>query len=194
MRGLELAGGRQRRVGDTLTIDADPLPATPGYRLPATDPSLARWLGPEPLIPSSSPSLVAQARAIVGTDPDPGRAARRLAVWVTAHVRPEAGTRAPSALDVLRRRAGGCNETTVLYVALARAVGLPARPVAGLVEIGGRFYYHAWPEVFLGDWVPLDPLLHEFPADAGHVRFAVGALARQIELFPFVGRATLKVL
>ena len=29
----------------------------------------------------------------------------------------------------------------------------PARPVAGLIAARGRFYYHAWPEVYLGDWV-----------------------------------------
>ena len=82
----------------------------------------------------------------------------------------------------------------MLYVALARAAGLPARPVAGLVDLGGRFYYHAWPEVYLGDWVAVDPTLDQFPADAGHVRFVVNGLARQVELLPFIGRLKLEVL
>jgi Transglutaminase-like superfamily len=82
----------------------------------------------------------------------------------------------------------------VLYVALARAVGLPARPVAGLLEAGGRFYYHAWPEVYLGRWVPVDPLLDQFPADAAHLRFIVGGLARGAQLMRFVGQLKLEGL
>ena len=77
---------------------------------------------------------------------------------------------------------------------LNRAAGLPARPVAGLVDLGGRFYYHAWPEVYLGDWIAVDPTLDQFPADAGHLRFVAGGLARQVELIRFIGRLKLEVL
>ena len=120
--------------------------------------------------------------------------AARLTHWVATHIRKEIGAGVPSAGRVLARGSGDCNELTVLYVALARAAGLPARPVAGLVELGGRFYYHAWPEVYLGDWVAVDPTLDQFPADAGHLRFAAGGLARQVELIRFVGRLKLEVL
>src|SRR2546426_3966679 len=70
----------------------------------------------------------------------------------------------PGALRALEARLGDCNEHAVLYVALARAAGLPARTAAGLVPVHGRFYYHAWAEVYLGDWVAVDPMLDEFPA------------------------------
>src|SRR5947208_1888181 len=101
----------------------------------------------------------------------------------------------PAATPELRvRRRGDCNEHTVLYVALARAVGLPARAAAGLVLLDGRFYYHAWAEVYLGDWVTVDPTSGEFPADAAHLRFVIGGLARQVELARLIGRLTLEVL
>ena len=89
---------------------------------------------------------------------------------------------------------GDCNDVATLYVALARSAGLPARTVAGLIYLNGRFYYHAWPEVYLGDWVAVDPTFDQYPADATHLRFAIGGLARQVELFPLVGRLTLEVL
>jgi len=95
---------------------------------------------------------------------------------------------------VLAARRGDCNEHTVLYVALARAAGLPARAAAGLVHLDGRFYYHAWPEVWLGDWVAVDPTLDQFPADATHLRFVVGGLARQVELVRMIGKLKLEVL
>jgi len=82
----------------------------------------------------------------------------------------------------------------MLFVALARAAGLPARPVAGLLYLDGRYYYHAWPEVYLGDWVAVDPTFDQFPADAAHLRLAVGSLARQIELARLIGTLKLEAL
>ena len=81
----------------------------------------------------------------------------------------------------------------MLYVALARSVGLPARTAAGLVYLRGRFYYHAWPEVWLGRWVAVDPTLGQFPADAAHLRFVTGELARQLDLVRLIGRLRLDV-
>jgi transglutaminase-like putative cysteine protease len=98
-------------------------------------------------------------------------------------------------VQVLDAMSGDCNEHTVLYVAFARALGLPARTAAGLVSIRGRFYYHAWPEVWVGgDWLALDPTLGQTPADASHLRFIVGGLARQVELVRLIGRLQLEVL
>jgi transglutaminase-like putative cysteine protease len=100
----------------------------------------------------------------------------------------------PSALDVFEMRRGDANEHTVLFAALARAVGLPARTAAGLVYLDGKFYYHAWPEVYLNGWVAVDPTFGQFPADAAHLRLALGGLARQLELARVIGRLTIEVL
>jgi len=100
----------------------------------------------------------------------------------------------PSAVRVLETRVGDTNEHAVLFVALARAAGLPARTAAGLMPVDGRFYYHAWAEVYLGDWVAVDPMLDEFPAGAAHVRFSIGGLARQAELVRLIGRIKPEVL
>ena len=79
-------------------------------------------------------------------------------------------------------------------MALARAVGLPARPVAGLVYLDGTFYYHAWAEVWLGGWVAVDPTFGQFPADAAHVRLIVGNLARQLEMVRLVGSLNVDIV
>ena len=192
---LDLAGGRQQQRGDTLTIRRETAVTLAGrYRLPARDSSLVRWLTPAPLIQSDDPRIQAQARLIIGREQDPARAARRLAAWVRTHVERRATAAVPSAVRVLETRVGDCNEHAVLFVALARAAGLPARTVAGLLRVDRRFYYHAWAEVYLGDWVAVDPMLDEFPAGAAHVRLSVGGLARQAELVRLVGRIKLEVL
>jgi transglutaminase-like putative cysteine protease len=194
--GLDLDGGRQRRSGDTIFIRREvPTRLTGGYRLPDAGAELTPFQQPEPLIQSDDPRIAAQARQIIGNTRRPERAAQRINQWVYDNLRKEVTVGVPSALDVYLRRSGDCNEHTVLYVALARAVGLPARTVAGLVYLDGTFYYHAWPEVWLGgEWVAVDPTFGQFPADAAHVRLAAGSLARQLELVPLVGRIGVDVL
>jgi transglutaminase-like putative cysteine protease len=183
---------------DTLEIrqvDALQANAAP-YRLPARDTALAHWLTPEPLIQSLDPRIAAQARHLIQSERSPARVAALLTHWVHSSVRraiPQGGS-APSAVYVLEHPSGDCNEFTTLYVALARSAGLPARTVSGLLYVNGRFYYHAWPEIYLNDWVAVDPMFDQFPADAAHLRLAVGGLARQVELIPLIGRLKLEVL
>jgi hypothetical protein len=59
----------------------------------------------------------------------------------------------------------------------------------------GAFYYHAWPEVWLGEqWLAIDPTFDQFPADATHVKLVEGALDQQVELMSAVGRLKIEVL
>ncbi|PYP20107.1 MAG: hypothetical protein DMD53_11910 [Gemmatimonadetes bacterium] len=193
LAGLDLAGGAQRLRGDTLEVHRQEVPAA-AYRLPAADTALRPYLLPEPLIQSGDARVRAQARQLAGRERDPALVAERLTHWVYGHVEKRLTVSVPSAVQVLAARRGDCNEHTVLYVALARAAGLPARAAAGLVHLDGRFYYHAWPEVWLGNWVAVDPTLDQFPADATHLRFVVGGLARQVELVRMIGKLKLEVL
>ena len=202
LAGFALAGGRQTLAGDTLTVRREAgvgdVPGTPPplyqARLPIRDTALARDLAPEPLIQSDDPRIQAQARQIAGRERRAGPVAGLLERWVHDHLKKEVTVGVPSAVRVLADRRGDCNEHTVLYVALARALGLPARAAAGLVYLDGRFYYHAWPEVWLGTWVAVDPTFGEFPADAAHLRFVTGGLARQVALLRLIGRVRVSIV
>jgi transglutaminase-like putative cysteine protease len=195
LRDFDIGARRQRLAADTLVVRRDSAAQLAAhYALPATDPTLRLYLEPEPLIQSDNSRIRAEARAVVGHEKDPARAAELLLRWVAGHVANAVAVSMPSAVQVLTQRRGDCNEHTVLYVAAARAVGLPARTAAGLLYLDGRFYYHAWAEVYLGDWVAVDPTVGQFPADAARLRFAIGGLARQVELAPLIGRLQLEAL
>ena len=64
----------------------------------------------------------------------------------------------------------------------------------------GAFYYHAWPEVYIAErpgrglWLPVDPTLNQFPADATHLRLARGGLDQQAAILPLIGRLKMTVL
>jgi transglutaminase-like putative cysteine protease len=62
------------------------------------------------------------------------------------------------------------------------------------VYVDGAFYYHAWPEVWLGEWAAVDPTFGQVPADAAHIRFVVGGLAQQVEIVRLIGNLDIEVL
>lgn len=195
LEGFDLGGGRQQLRGDTLIVRVEPPAALRAdYRLPYRGDEHAAALEATPLIQVDDPRIREQARAIVGDERDPAAVARMLNDWVYQALRKDITLSLPSAVQVLEARQGDCNEHTVLYVALARSLGLPTRTAVGLVSIQGRFYYHAWPEVWLDGWVAMDPTLGQAPADATHLRFLIGDLVRQLELVRLIGRLGLDVV
>lgn len=197
LAGFDLSGGRQTITGDVLSVqregDAE-LTANWALGNPAIKRRFQRYLQAEPLLEADSPTIREAARRILQGESDPRRAAEKLNQWVHDSLRKVITVSIPSALQVLKSRRGDCNEHTQLYLALARASGLPARGAAGLAYVGGKFYYHAWPEVFIGSWVAVDPTFGQMPADAGHLRFVSGGFSRQTELLRLIGTLRLDIL
>lgn len=220
LSSADLDGGAQRVKGDVVELrDPQSLRAERG------DPDAARYLAPEMFIESDATEIVAEAgKAVRGVTGDRARA-ERLTRYVNALLDKKPTISLPSAREVLRTKVGDCNEHTVLYVAMARALGIPARIAVGLVYIHGAFYYHAWPEVYISEglraehsgrpegsgllqgsglmaersaakglWLPVDPTLNEFPANATHLRLARGGLDKQTAILPLMGRLTMDVL
>jgi transglutaminase-like putative cysteine protease len=173
-----------------LQVVREALPGTA-----AADAALpARWIAPSPFIESDDPAIVSRARTIAAGEADPVARARRLVDWVHGHVTPEPAMTVPSAREVLRTRRGDCNEHAVLVAALARAAGIPARVVAGLVHAGDGFAWHAWNELWLGRWVSADAVFDQLPADATHVKLVEGGPERHLELAELVGQLEFAVV
>jgi hypothetical protein len=148
-RNFGLHGGRQRLTEDRLQIRREEI--TPAdLRIPVRDRRLISYLEPTPFTQSDHPRIRTLARQIVAGESDARKAALRIKDWVYFQIAKEPTVSIPNALEVLRTRKGDCNEHTVLFNALARAVGIPARTAVGVVYLRGAFYYHAWSEVWLG--------------------------------------------
>ena len=79
------------------------------------------------------------------------------------------------AVWVLDNRRGVCVEYATLFAALTRSLGIPARIIGGYAYDGSEraMIGHAWNEVYIGKWVPVDPLWDEIGyLDGGHVETA----------------------
>jgi transglutaminase-like putative cysteine protease len=181
---------------DTLIVvqEADSILERPRSIVPESTRGVFAELKAEPFLEVNHPEIVALAKRLAGDDLDRIAIARRINRWVYDSLRKEVSVGIPSALQVLHARRGDCNEHAQLFVALARAAGIPARVAAGLAYVDGKFYYHAWPEVALRGWVAVDPTFGQFPADAAHLRFVLGGLNRQAELLRLVGGLTIDVI
>jgi hypothetical protein len=193
----DLDGGAQHVDGTAIELlDAR------GLRAERADPSAPTYLAPEPFIESDAPEIRAEAEQAVRGATGARDRAERLTRYVNGLLDKKPTVSLPSAREVLRTKVGDCNEHTALYVAMARAVGIPARIASGLVFVHGAFYYHAWPEVYIADdmrggrglWLPVDPTFNQFPADTTHLRLTRGGLDKQAAILPLIGRLKIDVL
>ncbi len=184
---VQIAEGRYRITTAALAESADAADPTPGPEA----------LRADSFVQSDHPRIRNQAEEIVAGEKDPWRQALLLHDWVYTRLEKEAVVSIPSAVEVLENRRGDCNEHTVLFTALARAVGLPTRMGIGIVwsdELDG-FYYHAWPEVYLdGRWVWMDPTLDQPLADATHLKLLSGGIETWPQLLPYLGQLQIEVL
>ena len=130
-------------------------------------------------MPSLDREIVAFAKEAAGTAPS--ASGRDRVVALLASVR-EAVSDDPvpdgvTAAQVLAHRRGGPRGRSLLFVAAARALKMPARQVRGLSYRTGRtddlrsYLPDWWAEVDIdGVWVAIDPTAGEIPANASHIR------------------------
>jgi transglutaminase-like putative cysteine protease len=200
MDGADLQSPDMRGAGQSIEGDVLQIVDARTLRAEAADPDVARYLRPEPFLESDDPAIRAEAEAAIAGVTDTRARAERLTRRVNGMLDKKPTVSLPSAREVLRTKVGDCNEHTALYVAMARAVGIPARIAVGLAYSRGAFYYHAWPEVYIdegrgrGLWLPVDPTFNQFPADATHVRITRGGLDRQAAILPLIGHLKMNII
>ncbi len=135
-------------------------PSLPMKDLPA---DVAKFLKSTADSQSDAPTVVKKAKEIVGAERDSRAAAKAIIAWAYKNLAKRDGTRGTaSAVETLESGGGDCTEHAALTVALARAAGIPARNAGGIVLVEGssaQAGYHAWTEVWLGEWVALDAAL-----------------------------------
>jgi tetratricopeptide (TPR) repeat protein len=115
-----------------------------------------RFTKSEPWI-EITPEIKAKAAEIVGEEANPYAKAKRIFTWVLenmAYEYPDVSERG-SAIS-FKKLKGDCGEYSVVFAALCRAAGIPARTVTCCWFTGSG---HQWAEVWLppNGWIPVDP-------------------------------------
>ncbi len=157
-----------------------------------SDPAL---LAETPEVQSKHRLIRTLAKELVGDVPDAWEASKTINQWVYNNLE-KSLVDSVSALNALKQRKGECQSHTYLFTALARAAGIPTKIVNGLVyspQFQG-FLYHAWPEVYVGEWRALDPTFGQDHVDATHIKLSEGAREGPFKLMEFVGKVEIDVL
>lgn len=170
---VEPLGAGQWRV----TLERDIARAT-GQPLQATE--RATMVSPTVAIQSADPKVIALAKKWGANEKRPAELAANLCRGVYKYLKKILGANSEDALTIIDRREGDCTEHTLLFVAVARAAGLPAREVGGLAygQVKGKpvLAWHAWPEYHDGkQWRAVDPTWNEPDGvDGTHWKLSVG--------------------
>ena len=145
-------------------------------------------------IESNNKEIKRAAEKIVGSEKDSWIASKKILIWVYDNVKKTPILTIPSSLDVLHTMRGDCNEHTILFTALARSLGIPTKMMIGLVYLNGGFYYHAWPKVYVGKWISMDPTLGQEIADATHIPLLEGGIKEQLKLVDIIKNIKIEIL
>ncbi len=112
-----------------------------------------------------TPELRALHTQIAGNERNPARLARAFYLWVSNNIR-YSYAREYSTLDNLSqycaaRRAGDCGQEALVFIALCRMAGIPARWQSAWTCYPLWRGMHDWTEIYLPPygWVPVDPYM-----------------------------------
>ena len=103
---------------------------------------------------------------------------------------------APSLSEIIERRSGDCNELSLLFVKLLKALGLNAEMVFGLVHVkADQWSYHAWARIKVKDqWYMVDPSHFKYEPHLAYIAFSNGDMTAQEQLAHLIGRINGKLL
>jgi len=151
-----------------------------------------KYLKPSLAAPSNLAEIATLAKTITATATGEDRKIAAILAWMDENIAKEA-IDSFTASDVLRERRAECQGHAYLFAALARASGIPARIVNGIVysaEHGG-FLYHTWNEAWIEGrgWQPVDATFGQPHADATHLKLIEGEQPGDlVPLVALVGR------
>ena len=184
----------QAHLGITLTyvVDVYAVETTITNQNPAAlnppSPVRAVYTLPSALVPSDNAEIRALATQITGPERRPYAMARRIYDWLLASAGIQAEPLSGGALEAMEERVSDSYRAALLFCALARAMGIPAIPVAGiLINNQQGTIRHYWAEFWLDGfgWIPVDPALgagaapSDFNLREDHARFYFGNMDNQ---------------
>jgi tetratricopeptide (TPR) repeat protein len=121
------------------------------------------FLGTAEAIDPSSSALKKVIAEVKGTNSV--ETVRNLLAWLKKNIKYKEESSNITKLDfksvdeIVERGHAECRGYTMLFAALCRAAGIPARPVWGVLFVDNTFKSHNWDEVYIAGvgWVPIDP-------------------------------------
>ena len=163
--------------------------------LPITDSAVKSQLTSIPYLEGTDSDLISQTKRIVGNEKGAAIVVQKIRSWVFQNMTPDYTIGVPrSSGEIFHKRRGVCRDYATLFAGMARVAGIPTRLAGGIVYGEGKFFYHAWAECWIGEWIPVDPTLNLDVVDATHLKFAQGDVTDMYRVATVVGRLKIEIL
>lgn len=184
-----------KRDGDAWIVEVHPVAPPVQVDVPAAAPTPAEFLAADLRIPADSKRFKELARELVGNEKSRVQAAEKVRQFVFESIRANAGIGVMrDADDILTTKEGVCRDHAVLMATLLRAAEIPTKLASGIVYADGKFFYHAWVEVWDGaNWVGFDSTRPLDRLSATHIKIAQGTVRDAFTSFLLEG-AEIEVL
>ncbi|MEK7405821.1 MAG: transglutaminase-like domain-containing protein [Acidobacteriota bacterium] len=141
-----------------------------GIAAPVRASGFSEYLGEDEYIKPADPAVRRQLADIRGEETDAYAIVKRILEWMQANIRTDLIVETLSAPEVLERRSGKCSEHAILFASLARAAGIPVKIVLGEAATSRSWVGHLWNEVWIGEWLPVDPSMASFVVGPSHLK------------------------
>lgn len=129
------------------------------------------FLGDADYIQPGAASIRNQMAQIAGDGQDAFQIVDDILNWISANISVDYLAETLTATEALEQRRGKCAEFAILFASLTRAAGIPTRLVLGVVNQGSHWIGHLWNEVWLGEWLAVDPTGGNYVSGASHIKF-----------------------
>jgi len=136
---------------------------------------LAMFLKDSSYIKPNHPAIRQQLIDIRGDEKDAYVIVESITKWISSNIKFVVNAPTLSGPEVLEKKTGHCMHYAILFASLARAAGVPTKVVTGLLNLKPdphRWAGHMWNEVWVGEWIAVDPTRGEFVTGPSHIKFA----------------------
>ena len=152
-----------------------------------------KYLKEDRFIRFNAPLLKKTVSSIIKNEKNPLEILKKLSYWINKNIKKVPTFSIPNTLDTLKMRQGDCAEISALLVGFLRCVGIPSYVNIGLVYREGKFFYHAWVSLYVGEWIDTDPALNQLIADPTHIKLFQG-LENQFEIFKLLNNLKIDIV
>ncbi len=184
-----------RRDGTSWKVTVHPIQMVPTSTIIASKKQVPSWTKPSLNIPADSATFKQLATKTLAGAKTVREAAKRVRKAVFSFMKPNAGIGVlRDAGEVFKTKEGVCRDYAVVTAAILRAGGVPTRLTSGLILMEGRYYYHAWVEVWdTKNWVGVDSTRPTDGVGADHIKLAHGNVEDAFT-FTFLDKVRINVL
>ena len=154
---------------------------------PMNNTQLAVFLEDSSYIKPAHPTIRKQLIDIRGHEKNAYVVAGEIIKWTAGNIKFTLNAPLLSGCEVLEKKVGHCAHYATLFASLARAAGIPTKVVIGLVNIEANPHIwapHMWNEVWVGEWIAVDPTRGEFITGPSHIKFAEAPTIIEIQGVP----------